>query len=60
MLKENYDLTTIISAVVTFLIVLLAIRFILFIVNRKGSQIQKPDWLEGDERFEVKKRKKGQ
>ena len=43
----------------TFLIVLLAIRFILFIVNRKGSQIQKPDWLEGDERFEVKKRKKG-
>ena len=59
MLKENYDLTTIISAVVTFLIVLLAIRFILFIVKRKGSQIQKPDWLEGDERFEVKKRKKG-
>ena len=59
MLKENYDLTTIISAVVTFLIVLLAIRFILFIVNRKGRQKKKPDWVEGDERFEVKKRKKG-
>lgn len=59
MIKESYDLATIISAVITFLVVLLAIRFVLFVVNRKGSQIQKPDWLEGDERFEIKKRKKG-
>ncbi len=59
MIKESYDLATIISAVITFLVVLLAIRFVLFMVNRKGSQIQKPDWLEDDERFEIKKRKKG-
>ncbi|EEO26607.1 hypothetical protein [Helicobacter winghamensis] len=56
MLRESYDLGTLISAVITFMIVVLAIRFALYFANRKGSQIQKPDWLD-DERFEVKKKK---
>lgn len=60
MFKENYDISTIISAIVTFLLILLVVRFILFLANRKKTQIQKPDWLEGDERFEIKKgRRKG-
>lgn len=57
MLRETYDLSTLISAVVTFVIVVLAIRFVLYYANRKGSQIQKPDWLD-DDRFEIKKKKK--
>ncbi|MCH5323480.1 MAG: hypothetical protein J1E31_07920 [Helicobacter sp.] len=51
------DIQTIISAVLTFLVVVLAIRFGLYLANRNRTQIQKPDWLD-DERFETKKRKK--
>ena len=57
MLRENYDLSTLISAVVTFVIVVLAIRFVLYFANRKGPQIQKPDWVD-DERFDRKQKKK--
>ncbi|MCI5968733.1 hypothetical protein [Helicobacter sp.] len=57
MLRESYDLSTLISAVVTFMLIVLTIRFVLYFANRKGSQIQKPDWLD-DERFEIKKKKK--
>ena len=44
------------SAVVTFMAVVLAIRFALYLANRNNSQIQKPDWLE-DERFDVQTKK---
>ncbi|WP_162845083.1 hypothetical protein [Helicobacter sp. MIT 11-5569] len=57
MLRENYDLPTLISAVITFMVVVLAIRFMLYYANRKGSQIQKPDWVD-DDRFNLKKKKK--
>ncbi|MBX7490032.1 hypothetical protein [Helicobacter turcicus] len=57
MLIDSYDLSTLISAVVTFLIIVLAIRFVLYYANRKGSQIQKPDWLD-DDRFDTQKKKK--
>ncbi|TLD85584.1 hypothetical protein [Helicobacter sp. MIT 05-5294] len=56
MFRESYDLSMIISAVVTFMVIVLAIRFVLYLANRKGSQIQKPDWVE-DERFEVQTKK---
>ena len=60
MFKESYDISTIISTIVTFLLILLVVRFILFLANRKKTQNQKPDWLEGDERCEIKKgRRKG-
>lgn len=55
MFRESYDLSMIISAVVTFMVIVLAIRFALYLANRKNSQIQKPDWLE-DERFDAQKR----
>ncbi|WP_299546620.1 hypothetical protein [uncultured Helicobacter sp.] len=57
MLRESYDLGTLISAVITFMVIVLAIRFALYFANRKGSQIQKPNWLD-DNRFETKKNKK--
>lgn len=57
MFKESYDLSTLISAVITFMVIVFAIRFVLYFANRKGSQIQKPDWLD-DERFEIKKKKR--
>lgn len=47
----QYDLGTIISAFVTFLALGLAFRFYLKIVGSKRPKIQKPDWLEDDERF---------
>lgn len=56
MFRESYDLSTIVSAVVTFMAVVLAIRFALYLANRKNSQIQKPDWLE-DDRFDVQTKK---
>ncbi|MDE5926197.1 MAG: hypothetical protein K2N75_04580 [Helicobacter sp.] len=56
MFRENYDLSMIISAVVTFMVIVLAIRFVLYLANRNNSQIQKPDWLE-DERFDVQTKK---
>lgn len=57
MFRESYDLSMIISAVVTFMVIVLAIRFVLFWANRKGSQIQKPDWVE-DKRFDVQTKNK--
>ena len=57
MFKESYDLSTLISAVITFMVIVFAICFVLYFANRKGSQIQKPDWLD-DERFEIKKKKR--
>ena len=60
MFKESYDISTIISAIVTFLLILLVVRFILLLANRTTTQSQEPDWLEGEERFEIKKgRRKG-
>lgn len=56
MFRESYDLSMIISAVVTFMVIVLTIRFVLYLANRKNSQIQKPDWLE-DERFDVQRKK---
>ena len=56
MFRENYDLSMIISAVVTSMFIVLAIRFVLYLANRNNSQIQKPDWLE-DERFDVQTKK---
>ena len=56
MFRESYDISTLISAVITFMVIVLAIRFVLYYVNRNGSQIQKPDWLD-DERFDLKKKK---
>ncbi|CAM3573799.1 MULTISPECIES: hypothetical protein [Helicobacter] len=56
MFRENYDLSMIISAVVTFMVIVLAIRFVLYLANRNNSQIQKPDWLD-DERFDVQTKK---
>ena len=57
MFRESYDISTLISAVITFMVIVLAIRFVLYYVNSNGSQIQKPDWLD-DERFDLKKKKK--
>lgn len=57
MFRESYDLETIISAIITFVMLVLVIRFILYMVNRKRPTIQKPDWLD-DERFDNDKRKK--
>ena len=57
MFRESYDISTLISAVITFMVIVLAIRFVLYYVNRNGSQIQKPDWLD-DERCHLKKKKK--
>lgn len=57
MFRESYDISTLISAVITFMVIVLAIRFVLYYANRKGSQIQKPDWLD-DERFNLNKKKK--
>ena len=59
MLKENYTLEMIISAVVTLGVILLCVRVYLKIVNKK-SKIQKPDWMDENsfnERFNIKKRK---
>ncbi|PZT47819.1 hypothetical protein B6S12_06955 [Helicobacter valdiviensis] len=57
MFRSEYDLGTIISAAITFAIVVLAIRLVLFLVNRKKTTIQKPDWLM-DERFDLDKKRK--
>ncbi|WP_104721992.1 hypothetical protein [Helicobacter mesocricetorum] len=57
MFRESYDLGTIISAIITFVMLVLVIRFMLYMVNRKRPTIQKPDWLD-DERFDLDKRKK--
>ena len=53
MFRENYDLGTIISAAVTFVVIVLVLRFMLYMANKKKTIIQKPDWLE-DERFDKK------
>ena len=51
MFRESYDISTLISAVITFMVIVLAIRFVLYYANRKGGEIQKADWLD-DERFD--------
>ncbi|MDD6056088.1 MAG: hypothetical protein PUB96_06060 [Helicobacteraceae bacterium] len=53
----NYSLGNVISAVLTFALVLLILRFGLYLANRKNTKIQKPDWVEGD-KFDLKRRKK--
>ncbi|MDE5603943.1 MAG: hypothetical protein K2I71_08565 [Helicobacter sp.] len=58
MFRESYDLGTIISAIITFAMIVLVIRFMLYMINRKRPTIQKPDWLD-DERFDIGKRKRG-
>ncbi|AWI33672.1 hypothetical protein LS72_008560 [Helicobacter apodemus] len=57
MFRESYDLGTIISAIITFVMLVFVIRFMLYMINRKRPTIQKPDWLD-DERFDNDKRRK--
>ncbi|CAM2798825.1 hypothetical protein [Helicobacter burdigaliensis] len=57
MFRSEYDLGTIISAAITFALVVLVIRLVLFLANRKKTNIQKPDWLV-DERFNLDKKRK--
>lgn len=55
--KDGYDIGTIISAIVTLLVILLSIRFALYLANRKRPKIQKPDWLD-DDRFNMDRKKR--
>ncbi len=57
MLRENYDLMTIISAVVTLVITVSALRLALYLANRNKTTIQKPDWVE-DDKFDIKRNRK--
>lgn len=54
---EEYSIAKIISAILTFLCVVLVIRFFLYLANRNKTQIQKPDWVESD-KFDTKKKSK--
>ena len=55
--RDEYDIGTIISAIVTLLVILLSIRFVLYLANRKRPKIQKPDWLD-DDRFTMDRKKR--
>ncbi|WP_181566304.1 hypothetical protein [Helicobacter monodelphidis] len=50
MFSGDYTLGTIISAFVTFLVIVLTIRVYLNYMSSKRPKIQKPDWLEERER----------
>ena len=57
MWRDSYDLGTIISAIISLVVVVMAVRVVLYLANRKHTQIQKPDWLD-DERFDMQIKKK--
>ncbi|CAE09992.1 hypothetical protein [Wolinella succinogenes] len=46
MMGTQYDLGTIISAFVTFLVIVLLVRFYLKVVSSKRPPIQRPDWMK--------------
>ena len=56
MFNTEYSLDTIISAVLTLLIVVGAIRFALFWANRKRSTIQRPEWMD-ENRIDLTRKK---
>lgn len=48
-MNTHYDLGTIISAFVTFLVIVLAIRFYLNYVGSKRPLIQRPEWMRDED-----------
>lgn len=55
-MANTYSLDTIISAVVTLIIIVGAIRLALYLANRKKTTIQRPDWID-ENRIDLTRKK---